>query len=65
MEENKECKHFIKSSGKCRIDLCFCSKKRKLCESRKLNMIYGICQQLLNDDYISSIAREMLDIIER
>lgn len=65
MEENRECKYFIKSSEKCSIDLCFCSRKRKLCEVRKLDMIYEICRQLLDDDYISSIAREILDIIER
>lgn len=65
MEENRECKYFIKSSEKCNIDLCFCSRKRKLCEVRKLNIIYDICRQLLDDNYISSIAREILDIIER
>lgn len=64
MEENRECKHFIKSNRKCSIDLSFCSKKRKLCEVRKLGIIYEICLQCLDDDFIRPIMERIIDIIE-
>lgn len=65
MEENRECKHFIKSNRKCDIDLCFCSKKRKLCEVRKLDIIYEICQQCLDDDFIRPIMEKIIDVIRK
>lgn len=65
MEENRECQYFIKSTGQCSIDFGFCVLKRKLCETRKLDMIYKICRQCLDDDFVRPIIDEIIDIIER